>query len=115
MIPQFEDLPQIKGMKHFKLRAECFYDVIVFLNKLNKINKLHKVNFYKVWGIKIEQWDSLPDVEFEFKTRLSSDEIIAVLMKQVDSHVMMNTLLPIDEYTGESTDTYFPEAFGPQT
>jgi hypothetical protein len=43
----------------------------------------------------------MPDVEFEFKTNLTSDEILAILMKQVDSHVMIDTLKPYDEYTSE--------------
>lgn len=83
---------EIKGMKHFKLRAECFDDVILLIKKLPTC-----------WGIKIEQWDILPDVEFEFKTSLTSDEIIAILMKQDDSHTMIDTLKPIDEYSGERT------------
>jgi hypothetical protein len=29
------------------------------------------------------------------------DEILAILGKQVDSHVMIDTLKPYDEYTGE--------------
>jgi hypothetical protein len=51
--------------------------------------------------MKILQVGQLPDVEFEFKTTLTLDEILAILSKQVDSHVMMETLRPFDEYTGE--------------
>ena len=32
-----------------------------------------------VWGIKIEQWGPMPDIEF--KTSLTSDEILAILQK----------------------------------
>jgi len=89
MIP-FEDL-RIEGEQHFKLRAECFHDVLLLIKKMPK----------NVWGIKIEQWGPMPDVKFEFKSRFASDEILAILMKQVDSHVMIDTLKPYDEYTGE--------------
>jgi hypothetical protein len=88
MVP-FEDL-HVEGEKHFKLRAECLDDVL-FLYK----------NMPKIWGIKIVQWGPMPDVEFEFKTTLTSDEILAILKKRVDSHVMIDALKPFDEYTGE--------------
>jgi len=89
MVP-FEDL-HIEGEKHYKLRAECLDDVLLLIKKIPS----------NVWGIKIIQWGPMPDFEFEFKSRLTLDEILAILRKQVDSHVMMETLKPSDEYTGE--------------
>lgn len=89
MIP-FEDL-HVEGEIHYKLRAECLDDVLLLIKKMPK----------NVWGIKIEQWGPMPDVEFEFKSRLTLDEILAILRRQDDSHVMMETLKPFDEYTGE--------------
>jgi hypothetical protein len=83
MIP-FEDL-NIEGEKHFKLRAECMNDVLFLYKKMPKI-----------WGINIVQWGPMPDVELEFKTTLSSDEILAILKKRVDGHVMIDTLKPYD-------------------
>lgn len=80
-----------KDLNHFKLRAECLDDVLLFIH-IMPIN---------VWEMKILQMGQLPDVEFEFKTTLTLDEILAILSKQVDSHVMMETLRPFDEYTGE--------------
>lgn len=90
MIREMEANGQLKNLKHFKLRAECFHDVLVLIDKLSK----------NLYGYRIER-DFLPDVEFEFITNQTSDEILAVLRKQVDSHVMMDTLKPIKEYTGE--------------
>ena len=80
----------INDLNHFKLRAECFQDVLILIDKLNK----------NLYGFRIER-DFLPDVEFEFITNLTLDEILAILDNQVDSHVMMETLRPFDEYTGE--------------
>ena len=89
MIP-FED-EHIDGEQHYKLRAECLDDVLLLIDKMPK----------NVLGMKIIQWGTMPDVEFEFKSRLSLDEILDILRKQVDSHVMMDTLKPFEEYTGE--------------
>lgn len=80
-----------KDIKHFKLRAECLDDVLLFIHRMT-------TNF---WEMKILQVGQLPDVEFEFKTTLTLDEILDILSKQVDSHVMMETLRPFEEYTGE--------------
>lgn len=79
----------VLNAKHFKLRAECFHDVLHLLDKMSK----------NLYGFKIER-DFYPDVDFEFVTNLTSDEIIAILKKQDDNHVMMETLKPFDEYTG---------------
>lgn len=78
-------------IKHFKLRAECLDDVLLLIHRMPQ----------NVWEMKILQVGQLPDVVFEFKTTLTLDEILAILKMQVDSHVMMETLRPFDEYTGE--------------
>lgn len=80
-----------KDIKHFKLRAECLDDVLLLIHKMPT----------NVWEMKIVQVSHLPDVVFEFKTTLTLDEILAIMNKQADSHVMMDTLRPFDEYTGE--------------
>ena len=79
------------GERHYKLRAECLDDVLLFIHRMPK----------NVWGMKIVQKGFLPDVEFEFKSRLSMDDVLSILCKQPDSHVMIETLKPFDEYTGE--------------
>lgn len=43
----------------------------------------------------------MPDVEFELKPGLTSDEILTMLIKQVDNHVMIEALKPFNEYSGE--------------
>jgi len=89
----FED-EHIAGERHYKLRAECLNDVLLLIDKMPN----------NVWGMRIEQWGTMPDVEFEFKSRLTLDEILAVLSNQVDSHVMMDTLRPLEEYTGDRSN-----------
>lgn len=93
--------------KTYKLRAETIDDVFRFLRRFKQ----------KLWGIKIEQQFlspaqgqelgefqqtgiPIPDVTFEFKTKVTLQEIIATLKKVPDSHVMRQTVNPINEYTG---------------
>lgn len=56
-----------------------------------------------IWGIKMVQWGPMPDFELEFKTTISSDEILAILDEHENTHIMIETLKPYDEYTGERT------------
>ena len=92
MVPFEND--HIEGERHYKLRAECLNDALLLIDKMPN----------NVWGMRIEQWGTMPDVEFEFKSRLTLDEILAVLSNQVDSHVMMDTLRPLEEYTGDRSN-----------
>ena len=85
-----ENLP-LKGGRHYKLRAECLDDVLLFIHRMPT----------DIWSMRIVQRGPTPDVEFEFKTTLTSDEITSLLEKQDDSHVMMETLKLFNEYTGE--------------
>lgn len=82
---------EIAGSKRYKLRAETPRDVCDFLVGLKK----------KIWRIKLEQPDNLPDCDFEFSCYMTLDEIITILRKIPDSHVMIQTINLIDEYTGE--------------
>ena len=85
----FDDL-HLPGEKHFKLRAECFDDALFLFKRLPV-----------VWGIKLIQWGPMPDFELEFKTKITSEEILAILEEHEDAHVMMDTLRPFEEYTGK--------------
>lgn len=91
MVHKMEKEGYAKDMRHFKLRAECLDDVLQFIHKMPT----------NVWEMKIVQVGQLPDVEFEFKTTLTLNEVLSILSRQTDSHVMMETLRPFDKYTGE--------------
>lgn len=52
-------------------------------------------------NFKMQRDEQLPDVEFEFETELALDEIIMTLQDIDDSHVMYQTVQPIEKYTGE--------------
>lgn len=52
-------------------------------------------------NFKMQKDEELPDVEFEFETELALDEIIMTLKDIDDSHVMYQTVQPIEKYNGE--------------
>jgi len=87
--PSFSIYP---NYTRFKLRAECLNDAIQFIRS-RKIKNL--------WHVKIEQEELYPDVDFEFNTKMSLKEILIILSTIPDSHVMMDTINPIEKYTGK--------------
>lgn len=72
----------------YKLRAECLPDVHRLLEKL-KFSRYHIISVFP------------PDVELEFKSDHSLDEIKKVLKTIPDSHVMLETVALKKNYTGE--------------
>ena len=43
----------------------------------------------------------MPDTEFVFSSKLSLDEIRDILRSLIDSHIMLQTVQPIESYTEE--------------
>lgn len=81
-------------MSVYKLRAECLPDVVQFIENTNKRGTM-------ITNYKIEKDKLVSDVYFEFELKLTIPEIIDILQNQKDSHVMYQTVNPIDKYTGE--------------
>lgn len=74
-------------MKH-KLRAECLLDAIRFTKECYFTSlKIEVVRF--------------PDCTVEFEANYSIEELKKILKAIPDSHVMLETLAPLAEYTGE--------------
>ena len=90
-------------LKEFKCRAECGQDVFQVLLKLGKrqSNGLEKGKTLFRSIIKFE--DRFPDVECVLVSNLGLEELkLAITRTRVpDIHVMLETLQPIEEYTGE--------------
>jgi hypothetical protein len=82
-----------KSVKPFqyKLRAECFTDVA----------HLVQSEYFQISAFNMVRKDSLPDVEFEFTTVLTIDELITAMKPIRDAQVMYQTVKPVSEYTGE--------------
>ncbi|TXI12725.1 MAG: DUF3560 domain-containing protein [Polynucleobacter sp.] len=74
----------------YKFRAEGAPDIESFQKAIGK----------EAFDFKIEPI-GLPDVEASFKSYMTLPQIIEVMECIPDSHVMMETILPAEEYTGE--------------
>lgn len=75
-------------MTNFKLRAECVRDAVKAILNIPMVSiKMEQVRF--------------PDVELEFTSNLSFEDIKDRLDKIIDGHVMAESLDYIDKYTGK--------------
>lgn len=81
-----------KSLIKYRLRAECGHDVLEF-QKLaqNKIQNLESARLADCPGDRL----------VTFESALSVDELVAILFRGSDMHVMYQTLQPIEKYTGE--------------
>lgn len=82
--------------KVYKLRAESLNDFLAFLQK----GMYMRVKSFTVEPI------GVPDVEVSFETDASLSEIKSKLREVPDSHVMLETVKSINEYTGEREEDY---------
>jgi hypothetical protein len=82
-------------MEKFKFRAECLTDVFLFFN------------YCPEGSVKDIQYNSLdliegyPDVEISLESKLKLSDFRQICSKIEDGHVMLQTIQPIDSYTGE--------------
>ena len=74
----------------YKMRAEGVNDVFEFVRAM-----VRNIKKYRIIGNTI-----IPDVEFEFETKKSLHIVLNTLRRIPDSHVMIETVKPISEYTG---------------
>jgi hypothetical protein len=81
----------VGDVKTYKLRAEGLNDFLAFLQQ----GMYMKIKSFTVEPI------GIPDVVVTFITDSSLSEIKSKLKKVPDSHVMLETVKPINEYTGD--------------
>ena len=85
-----------------KFRAECQTDVVEFLRSAHAVcgeSPDHE------W-LSVVEWGSgfpLPDVTVTIATNLPFERVQGMMMAVSDGHVMVETLRPEAEYTGERT------------
>ena len=77
-------------MEKFKFRAECLRDVEELLRQINHSEMEVNIKFFHV-----------PDVEVTLLTSLTLDSIIQEAREIDDCHVIVETIQPIQDYTGE--------------
>lgn len=75
----------------YKFRAECRYDIMLFIKKSYK-----DLFDYKL----IPDQTPYSDVEFEFSSNLTLYELKIILRDIIDSHIMLDTINYYDDYTG---------------
>ncbi len=75
----------------YRFRAECQVDV----------DELRRLIGTKLDRITIVNTAPYPDVEVEIETSFSLDELRNLMRQVLDGHVMVQTVAPITEYTGE--------------
>ncbi len=80
-------------MPKYKFRAECFHDVQEFIPLVFAQGKPFAFKIYP---------DTLfPDAEVEIEADISLEDMRSLMRQVFDSHVMVQTVMPIDQYTGE--------------
>jgi hypothetical protein len=79
------------GTKTYKLRAEGLNDFLAFLQN----DMYFKMKYFTI------EPTGFPDVVVTFETSSSLSEIKEKLREVPDSHVMLQTVKPINEYTGD--------------
>lgn len=79
----------------YKMRVECFADLQRFIEVNYRI--LHDINITPV------ELDGtpVPDVDCSFSAKESLESLRDVLRMVPDGHVMVQTIQPIEAYTGE--------------
>ena len=77
----------------FKFRAECINDVDRLKDVLRKRGERIRMT--------IDEEPPWIDVVVEMETTESLDGIKQAMRKVIDGHVMLQTIAPKDEYTGE--------------
>jgi hypothetical protein len=75
----------------YRFRAECQSDVDDLRQLLGSL----------VERITMIQEPPFPDVEVEPQTKLSIDELRAIMLQITDGHVMLETVAKGEDYTGE--------------
>lgn len=83
-------------MNHFRFRAELLTDAANFILETKNIDKEIILNF-SIVSIKSD----LPDVTVDIFTLYEKEEILKLMAKVEDSHVMQQTLTNFEDYTGE--------------
>lgn len=97
-----ERINETSIITHFKMRAEYSHDIMEFLKKA--FGAMQSFNFQKDQNDRnnsLPVFFGFPDCEIDFTTHATLLQILKILNDIPDSHVMYQTLKPIEDYTGE--------------
>ena len=82
----------------FKFRAECLNDIIEFQNNLMDSKMIIRP---MRWNLNYINHFLFPDVECDLEINLGIDEVREIMKLQLDSHVMIQTINDLENYTSE--------------
>jgi tRNA A-37 threonylcarbamoyl transferase component Bud32 len=91
-VADFLDIDRLINLRIYMFRAECLPDVLGFFEEARRTRKY--------FGYRIENV-ALPDVVVELLTTATKNEIEQIMKNGEDTHVMLDTIEPIHEYTGD--------------
>ena len=94
---------------HYKLRSECYSDILWFLRRLSVV--CIKEN-HQILSFSIEKLGQFPDCTMEFTTTLSLERIHKILVQVRDGHVMLETVNHFTVYTGDRELWALEDVFG---
>lgn len=77
-------------MTTYKLKAECVQDILNFINQL--VNHGVRANFGSI--------NTLYN-ELVFETKITLDQIKALIRKVPEGQLMLQTVQPLEQYTGK--------------
>lgn len=94
IIDDGEPVVDLSGYKNsYMFRAECMHDVSALLTNMDAKGL--------ALSISIQNDPDWPDLDVTMKTNLTLDEVRAEMRTVPDGHVMVQTLVPEGEFTGE--------------
>jgi hypothetical protein len=96
-------------MNHtYKLRAEAWDDLVKLADALfpHGVPPLR----FESFSIVVSYADRLPEFEMGITSPLSLDDLLALIAKIPDGHVMYETIQPIKSYRGERDGDREPRA-----
>jgi len=82
-------------MTTYKMRCECFPDVLVFQQLFVRKSPDEKMEFH------VDVDRPLGETVITFKTVMTRKDILKLLHRIPDAHVMWQTVQPVGKYTGE--------------
>jgi hypothetical protein len=83
----------VKTKNYFEFQAESSDNIIEFYNTIKK----HSDSLIFIWKFAFFRNCFFPEVECELTVSLSFDEVINIMKKQEDSHLMIRTLKLINQ------------------
>lgn|SRR3989338_5194533 len=100
-----------KLLQDYKLRADFYHDILCFLRRLSTVcvKERQRITFFSV-----ENGGDLPEFILTFTSSLSLQRIRDIIVEIPASHMMLETVALLSEYTGKRRPASFYEPYEPR-